>query len=535
MIVEMEAEHMKKNKKILLLCCILVVILAAGIGGFLLIQNNLNQKIYREKIEVGDKKVLEESYGEAIVAYKEALEKHPKESAVYEKLSNVYVAVNDYVSARRTLSDGYKKTKDEKLRILLNDLDDIRTDVIADTQELDLLTETEEIEKPEAEVDYLKSIGDYFHSDYVANFGQVNIVSQDEDLLTVSYENFPGEAVYENVGGVETSFSRAGKTLEKKAYPKYVVFHDLTAVFPNFGDGIDKEYVKKLIGFAPSVDQKGNGYYMTFQYEQMTVEIACDRDGVVSSADAENYFYLQPVVSESDGTFQGMVKDATDESPVKNASLVFKDDSGREYSAVTDSTGSYSLELPKAVLEVMVSAEGYIEEETEIDLTGVAVKSMIDDIYLSPSLGKDEIRIVLTWGSTPRDLDAHLVLEMNDGRAEEICYYNRDVSMGTARAVLDLDDTDGGGPETITVQMGDCRKITYGVVNYSAHGIRDGNERGLADSQAVVKVYMGNKLYKTYTPPSQVGVVWYVLEMTGNEVRTLNEINWGVQGRGFAK
>ncbi len=55
----------------------------------------------------------------------------------------------------------------------------------------------------------------------------------------------------------------------------------------------------------------------------------------------------------------------------------------------------------------------------------------------------DGLRVVLTWGKTPSDLDSHMIFPGNN-----IYFENQ---KGTD-AELDVDDTDSYGPETITLQ-----------------------------------------------------------------------------------
>ena len=61
------------------------------------------------------------------------------------------------------------------------------------------------------------------------------------------------------------------------------------------------------------------------------------------------------------------------------------------------------------------------------------------------------LRVVLTWGKTPDDLDSHMIflattlLENKTGTDAE----------------LDVDDTDSYGPETITLQKNTTAKATF--------------------------------------------------------------------------
>ena len=71
---------------------------------------------------------------------------------------------------------------------------------------------------------------------------------------------------------------------------------------------------------------------------------------------------------------------------------------------------------------------------------------------MAPAVQNGQLRIVLTWGETPRDLDSHLDLPSG-------ChvFYGRK-QCGGGEASLDTDVRDAFGPETINI-----RKLRPGV------------------------------------------------------------------------
>ncbi|WP_347928601.1 tetratricopeptide repeat protein [Pseudomonas helvetica] len=119
----------------------------------------------------------------------------------------------------------------------------------------------------------------------------------------------------------------------------------------------------------------------------------------------------------------------------------------------------------------------------------------------------DGLRVVLTWGATPRDLDSHMIFPGNN------IYFGS--KQGTD-AHLDVDDTTSYGPETITLE-----KKHYGESYvYAVHDFSNGgnpSSRALSDSQAKVFVYMGQSLVRTYyVPQNRSGNLWTVFRMTGS-------------------
>ncbi|NNA98272.1 tetratricopeptide repeat protein [Pseudomonas gessardii] len=119
----------------------------------------------------------------------------------------------------------------------------------------------------------------------------------------------------------------------------------------------------------------------------------------------------------------------------------------------------------------------------------------------------DGLRVVLTWGQSPSDLDSHMIFPGNN------IYFN---SKTGTDAELDVDDTDSYGPETITLQ-----KKHYGESYvYAVHDFSNRTNTGstaLSESQAKVFVYMGQSLFRTYyVPANRTGNLWTVFRMTGS-------------------
>ncbi|RWA26205.1 hypothetical protein DJ028_19160 [Pseudomonas veronii] len=136
----------------------------------------------------------------------------------------------------------------------------------------------------------------------------------------------------------------------------------------------------------------------------------------------------------------------------------------------------------------------------------------------------DGLRVVLTWGKTPRDLDSHMIFPSNN-----IFFRNK---KGTD-AELDVDDTDSYGPETITLQKKHYgESYVYAVHDYSNSGYPNSNE--LSNSEAKVFVYMGQSLVRTYyVPQNRAGNLWTVFRMTGSgdfqDINTFTGVRVGAE------
>jgi hypothetical protein len=120
----------------------------------------------------------------------------------------------------------------------------------------------------------------------------------------------------------------------------------------------------------------------------------------------------------------------------------------------------------------------------------------------------DGMRIVLDWGSSPNDLDSHLYYQNN-----HVFYEDKKGDLSN----LDVDDTDGYGPETITiVKKKSGKKYLYAVHNYTDGGVK-GNSSLSLRSRAKVFVYIGSTLVRTFTPPQgKIGNTWVVFGIGDN-------------------
>ncbi|OLF56503.1 tetratricopeptide repeat protein [Pseudomonas chlororaphis] len=136
----------------------------------------------------------------------------------------------------------------------------------------------------------------------------------------------------------------------------------------------------------------------------------------------------------------------------------------------------------------------------------------------------DGLRVVLTWGANPSDLDSHMIFPGNN-------IYFRNQQGDDAH--LDVDDIDSYGPETITLEKKHYgESYVYAVHDYSNQ--TRPNSSQLSASQAKVFVYMGQSLVRTYyVPQNRSGNLWTVFRMTGNgdfqDINTLTGVTVDAQ------
>jgi secreted trypsin-like serine protease len=139
-----------------------------------------------------------------------------------------------------------------------------------------------------------------------------------------------------------------------------------------------------------------------------------------------------------------------------------------------------------------------------------------------PALADGELRIVLSWGATPVDLNSYLWVPQGSGtyRVEP---GQRGSLAGLPWAVLVREDSDGYGPEHTYVSRVQTGHSTFAVFNSSAH-LRPSSPP-LAGSGAVVEVYDRNGLRGRFVAPaSGTGKWWTVFRYVGSS-RALTAVN----------
>lgn len=205
-------------------------------------------------------------------------------------------------------------------------------------------------------------------------------------------------------------------------------------------------------------------------------------------------------------TVRGTAVNAIDGKAITNATATIV---GSKTTAKANSLGGFQFEsVPAKPLRILVAAEGFYSEEIDVD----PVSNSSFRAVLSPKLNPGEVRMVLTWGYSPSDLDAHLYGPLPNGQQFHVSYEKKQA----ANVLLDVDDRESYGPETITV-----KKAIPGKYDYKIHAYQDPKEakrnpekakRALARSDAEVKIYSyGNKEPAHYrVDPKAIGTVWHV-------------------------
>lgn len=179
----------------------------------------------------------------------------------------------------------------------------------------------------------------------------------------------------------------------------------------------------------------------------------------------------------------GVVRNAvTNEIILVGCRLVFRDygqNTGRIYSTAytSDDDGFYQTsELPSNIkrYRVQISCEGFDTEYFDIQLPENETE-VEKNFVLNPCLQDNEfLRVITTWEQIPRDIDTHIrpigavAVTDSDYGEDYINYHTKDYSFSNgAQLSLDVDNTQGFGPETVTLKENKDVSFIYYLVNFS--------------------------------------------------------------------
>ena len=218
------------------------------------------------------------------------------------------------------------------------------------------------------------------------------------------------------------------------------------------------------------------------------------------------------------------VVNALDGKGISGATVIYKYQ-GRKYEHTTGRDGyTEQINLPGvpvgATVHYSITAQGF---------AGIEDDCIREDNYnpcvqgrprnLSP-VGDFRLRVTLAWGDSPRDLDAQMWFgDRESGQGKRVFWK----SMVVDNVELDIDDTNGRGPETITVNEMDSSRHMFLVHNYSDKDT-SGNYN-LSRSGAKVTLFAGDRMLRRFTVPvDQPGKVWHVFNIKGVEIGVVDRI-----------
>jgi len=179
---------------------------------------------------------------------------------------------------------------------------------------------------------------------------------------------------------------------------------------------------------------------------------------------------------------------------------------------LNDGNSSVNIEMYPNTYTVEVGANGYTKSYNTVTILGDINGTY--EFSITPVLSEDQVRVVLTWGESPHDLDSHLVRKTDGNEDYHVAYYNMNPS--NADANLDTDDTDSFGPETITINnLSNASTYKYYVHDYSNGSNHD--DEMFKTSGAKIEVYYGDQS-ETFYVPNENGNAWKVFEIVNGQI-----------------
>lgn len=174
----------------------------------------------------------------------------------------------------------------------------------------------------------------------------------------------------------------------------------------------------------------------------------------------------------------------------ETALILYKQDDNGDYiqygegATYTFNSSIDFYDLPTGNYKANTTINGYYDSETEFTVEESTPKTV--QLFVSEITTDDEIQIVLTWNDTISDMDSHTKIYNQEGsELTEVYFGNKEyVVNDNAVCQLDVDDTDGLGPETTTIKLNN----DYGY-SYLFFVQRFTSGYNITDSDSVVKVY----------------------------------------------
>jgi hypothetical protein len=201
-------------------------------------------------------------------------------------------------------------------------------------------------------------------------------------------------------------------------------------------------------------------------------------------------------------------------------------------SSTSAEDGLFSFQVPATVAtsyDIDASLDGYISRTIRVTVSTTDPESTTPyNLLLSPVIiTADTYRFVLEWGARPRDLDSHLIMVDTDC---EVKWSRKNCITGQTKGLLDIDNTQGFGPETTTLEGAKgVAGRTSGTSSMAYYVVKQfGGFGSLATSNATVTVYSESGLMKVLKVPQCNGIKWNVasVDMTTGQI-TYNEDRLG--------
>nr|WP_288977959.1 carboxypeptidase regulatory-like domain-containing protein [uncultured Blautia sp.] len=519
-----------KKKNIILLIVLGILFLVLAVIGVFLIKNATEKKAYRAHLNEGQKYLEELKYEEAVASFEFAIEKDPKSENAYIGIFQARDAQGEYLMAAEILQKGYANTRSDRIDLLLANYLEKHpsgSDGEQSTETaggIELLAE--ESQKITINTAFMQKIANYTYQDYQREFGNCVSHEMKSGVLEIKHAKLAGTFYYRDIDEEDNSIDVKSSFPYKDAKPAYIRLDNVELLFRGFGSGITYTRLREIArGQVECTDNEKNEKkeegitIVKFSYKECGIQIQSDKDGnIIKSAAWNKIIPPRPDREAEKGVYQGVIVDATTGQGLQGADVRFmpRDRSQETVRVQSDGEGAYKAELPEGTYDVEVSKEGFIQDSFDLEITAEEQQSG-DSFPLSPKLAQGEIRIVLTWGAYPTDLDSHLDGTTTDGHSVYV-YFARSISRygNSTAAQLDVDDRNGYGPETTTIYADGSYR--FRVNDFTRSG-------EISASGAEVKIYLPDQSQPTvFQVPDGVGNLWDVCQIENGKITPINSI-----------
>ena len=356
-------------------------------------------------------------------------------------------------------------------------------------------------------------------SDVYANVDEDNVITITQEQLLANAADIEGDDLVASdltlVGDDATIVDNGDGTFSITPSENFNGYIDVaysisdgdTPIAANLGLTVDPVNDAPIVSADVAITIEEDGSYTITQEELLQFATDIEDDDMTA------------IIGEQgdETTVTGTVLDAETGNPIAGADVTLTDNVGHSYTAVTDQSGNYSVSGP-------VVDQGTVTIEQEGSITSSFLVPAGEDTNggvtaISEVLEETDMRIVVTWGESPRDMDNHLWLYDTENGNELDHIYYRDMShdLGEGNVVQqDVDDTNGGGPETITIPNYQDADMHYSVHNYTS---RSWDVDGVEDVQ--VQVFVGDTLVETFSPDlseNPSGDHWHVFDIVNGVI-----------------
>lgn len=511
------------------------------------------------QVSLGNRYLEEMDYEQAIAYYEEALEIDPKSESAYLGLAETYVEMGDYESAIGILEEGIDETDSERLEEYLEEIIEewgrrtrricgyvYRCDVDLDPNNNDVLTDVEIVLEnlDNGDTTTLSTDRDGYYDTDIIDGGEYEIFFYVDGYVEYSEE-------VEMVAGEYN----LDVYLEPRSYTSMVgnlLIADADVDYTNNSPLADAEvHIEKLTGSNPysaSTRTDYDGYYYFDGLVMGVYALSIQQPGYVDAEQIVFVYEGQDVCYNSmlevipdewagEGLAGGMIYDAVTGYGVEGLTLNVRSGVNNTngdilFSLHTNSDGSYLLEGMESgnyCLEIVDERSGvsepYLGSFLNVKVLG-GMDIMNQDGSVSTSMLEGQLRVVLSWGSSPNDLDSHMDIYLENDDYGHVYYGDKTFySNDTLVVDLDLDDTTSYGPETTTIYEAMPGEYYFYVYNFSYN-----YDTELSESGATVMVYTENSAVPTYvfSVPQGYGYYWNVFtyNTTNGQLHPINEITY---------